>query len=244
MEARPDFHSPNKRILVKISGEVLKGSHQSGFDPETLSSVSSVLKQLHDLGYEVCLVVGGGNFFRGRQNISHQVSRVGADHIGMLATVMNGIALQDALATIGLESVLVSNDPYGDLVQGFQFHRCDQYVRDGKALIFVGGLGAPYFTTDTCAVVRALEMKCDYLFKATKFPGIFDKDPSVHQDAQHFSSVTYQHILDNRLEAMDQTAFVLGMENQLKVIVFSLLPIENILKIVQNDSTVAYTLIS
>lgn len=240
----PHFDSPNKRILIKISGEVLKGSHASGFEAQTLSSVAHVLKDLSTLGFQVSLVVGGGNFFRGRENISKQVSRIGADHIGMLATVMNGIALQDALATEGIESVLVSNDPYGDLVQGFQFHRCDAYLKEGKQLIFVGGLGVPYFTTDTCGVVRALEMNCDYLFKATKFPGVFDKDPSVHSDAKHFPEVTYQHILDNQLNAMDQTAFVLGQENQLKTIIFSLFPIENILKIVQNDPSATYTLIS
>lgn len=240
---RPSFHSPNKRILLKISGEVLKGAHPSGFDPSLLAQVSRTLKALQDLKYEICLVVGGGNFFRGRQNISSHVSRIGADHIGMLATVMNGIALQDALSTLGVGSVLVSNDPYGDLVQGFQFHRCDQYLKEGKILIFVGGLGVPYFTTDTCGVVRALEMNCDYLLKATKFPGLFSEDPQKNPDATHYTCVTYKEVLDKNLQAMDQTAFVLGQENQLKMILFSLLPIENILKIVQNETAIDYTLI-
>jgi|AntRauTorckE6833_2_1112554.scaffolds.fasta_scaffold02751_8 uridylate kinase len=232
---------PFKRILLKISGEVLCGQGSHGFDKTILSNLAHTLKKLHDLKIEICLVVGGGNFFRGAQNCDELISRVGADTIGMMATVMNGVALQDALGSIGLPSVLVSNKSYGDAVQGFNAHQHQEDVSSGKIVIFVGGLGIPFLTTDTCGVIRALEMTCDCLFKATKYPGIYDKDPAQNPEAKHFATLSYDDAIKYQLKAMDQTAFVLAKENSLELIVFSLFPIENIVKIIQDDPTVQYT---
>ena len=232
---------PYKRILLKISGEVLRGSQSHGYDSKILGDLATTIKKVKQTGIELCLVVGGGNFFRGAEHCAELISRVGADSIGMMATVMNGVALQDALKTVDVEAKLVSNQAYAGLTEVFNASKHQTDVAEGKVIIFVGGLSMPYLTTDTCGVVRALEMNCDCMFKATKFPGVYDINPAQNPDAKHYANLSYSDVDVTKLGAMDQTACVLAKENNLELIVYSLLPVENILKIIQDDSTVLYT---
>ncbi len=209
-----------KRILLKISGESLMGDQKFGVDPMASHRIASQVKELTHLGVQVGLVVGGGNIFRGGK--AAQMERTPADHIGMLATLINGISLQQAFERIHCESRIMSAISCDVMAESYSWKNALEYLAKGIVLIFVGGTGNPYFTTDTTAALRALEIKAEILLKATKVDGVYDKDPVKHPDAKKFDQITYNQVLAHQLQVMDATAIALCRENQIPIQVFDL----------------------
>lgn len=223
-------HLPYKRLLLKLSGEFIANSQKFGIASERCNQLAKAIKKMRDSGLEVAIVIGGGNIFRGVNLKELGMARTPADQIGMLATVMNGIALQQALLTIACPTTLMSALECPKVAEPFIWSKAMDSLSKGEVVIFVGGTGNPYFTTDTAAALRASEIHADILLKATKVDGIYDKDPLKYSDAKRYEKITYSQVLAEKLEVMDATAIALCMSNKIPIFVFnmSLLNSENI----------------
>lgn len=211
-----------KRILLKLSGEALLGGAAFGIDPSVLSYIADEIASLKELGAEIGIVIGGGNIYRGVEITSRGIDRATADYMGMLATVMNSIALHNTLENKGITARVQSSIEMMKVAEPFVRERALKHLEQGRVVIFAGGTGNPYFTTDTAAALRALEIKAAVLLKATKVDGVFDRDPLVYGDARMFTSITYTEALAQNLKVMDGTAIALCRDNNLPIIVFNL----------------------
>ena len=221
-----------KRVLLKLSGEALMGEQNFGISPDMLSYVADEVKAVHDQGVEIAIVVGGGNIFRGVKATSFGMERTSADHMGMLATVMNSLALQDALEKIGLQTRVQTAISMHEVAEPYILRRALRHLEKGRIVIFAAGTGNPYFTTDTAAVLRAQEVHAEILLKATKVDGLYDADPVKHADAAFIASISYMKVLERQLKVMDMTAISLAMDNNLPLVVFNLKESGNIRKVI------------
>jgi uridylate kinase len=221
-----------KRILLKISGEQLKGKHESGFDAELGAWLANEIKQVTKNGTQVVIMVGGGNYVRGAQVAGHGIKRVTADHMGMLATMMNALALTDVFEAQGVATRCLSSIFAQQVSESFVHRLAEKHLERGRVTIIAGGTGRPYLTTDTAAVVLALEMDCDAVIKTTKVDGVYDKDPEVNGDAKKFEVLDYQQALENpEIKVMDKAALGLAMEQGMSIIICQLEPSGNIAKV-------------
>lgn len=227
---------PYKRILLKLSGEALMGERQYGIDPERLAEYAQEIKLVVDKGIEVAVVIGGGNIFRGVAGASKGMDRVQGDHMGMLATVINGLALQGACEDIGLQTRLQSAIEINEVAEPFIRRRAIRHLEKGRVVIFGGGTGNPYFTTDSAAVLRAIEIGADVILKGTRVDGIYTADPEKDENATKFDYITFDDVLKKGLKVMDTTAFTLSQENELPIIVFDMNTKGNLLKVVCGEN--------
>ena len=211
-----------KRVLLKISGEALMGDLSYGLNPPTVERIAQEIKIVHQMGIEVCMVIGGGNIFRGLQGSAQGMERTTADYMGMLATVMNALAMQSALEGLGVHTRVISAIPMDQVCEPYIRRRAVRHLEKERVCIFAAGTGNPYFTTDTAATLRATEMGCEAILKGTKVDGIYDKDPVQHADAKKYNSVSFDEVLQRRLAVMDASAIALARDNSLPIIVFSL----------------------
>ena len=211
-----------KRVMLKISGEALMGDQGYGLHPPTVERIAREIKIVHDLGVELCMVIGGGNIFRGLQGSAQGMERTTADYMGMLATVMNALAMQGALESLGVFTRVISAIPMDQICEPYIRRRAVRHLEKGRVCIFAAGTGNPYFTTDTAATLRANEMRCEAIFKGTQVDGIYDKDPQEFSDARRYDTVTYDEVLQKNLKVMDASAIALARDNSLPIIVFSL----------------------
>ena len=211
-----------RRVLLKISGEALMGEQSYGIDVNVARSVASELKAVHELGVEVAVVVGGGNIFRGVSKSAGNMDRSSADYIGMLATVMNAVVLQDALEKVDVDTRVLSAVDIPQLAESFIRRRAVRHLEKGRVVIFAAGTGNPYFTTDSAAALRALEIKADIILKATKVDGIYTADPVTNPSAERYNEITFQKVLERQLKVMDASAISLCMDNNLPIIVFNM----------------------
>jgi uridylate kinase len=211
-----------KRIVLKLSGEVLRGHSTDPIDPAVLERICSQIKEIHELGVQVGVVIGGGNIFRGLSGEQKGVDRTTGDYMGMLATVINSLALMDCLEKMGVTTRVQSAIPMNQVAEPFILRRAIRHVEKGRVVIFAAGTGNPYFSTDTTAALRASEMHADIIMKATKVDGIYDKDPKKHSDAVRYDEISYVDALRQRLNVMDSTAFSLCLDNQVPILVFDL----------------------
>ena len=221
-----------KRILLKISGEALMGQLNGGLHPPTVNKIASEIKKVYEMGVEVCLVIGGGNIFRGLQGSAQGMERTTADYMGMLATVMNSLAMQSELEKININTRVISAIPMDQICEPYIRRRAVRHLEKSRVCIFAAGTGNPYFTTDTAATLRAIEMKCQAIFKATKVDGIYDKDPEVNPKAKYLETVTYDMALQEKLRVMDASAIALARDNNIPIVVFSLFETDDFLSIV------------
>ncbi|MBC6437576.1 MAG: UMP kinase [Rhodobacteraceae bacterium] len=210
------------RVMLKISGEALMDSRQSGLHPPTVQRIAAEVKSVHDLGVEICMVIGGGNIFRGLQGAAQGMERTTADYMGMLATVMNALAMQSALESVGVFTRVISAIPMDQICEPYIRRRAVRHLEKKRVVIFAAGTGNPYFTTDTAATLRANEMRCQAIFKGTKVDGVYDKDPAKHANAKRFDTITYDEVLARHLGIMDASAIALARENDVPIIVFGL----------------------
>ncbi len=224
------------RILLKLSGEALMGEKQYGIDGKRLSEYAEEIKQVVNKGIEVAIVIGGGNIFRGLTGASSGMDRVQADHMGMLATVINGLALQSALEMKGVQTRLQSAIKINEVAEPFIRRRAMRHLEKGRVVIFGGGTGNPYFTTDSAAVLRAIEIEADVILKGTRVDGIYTSDPEKDKTATKFDTISFKEVLTKGLKVMDTTAFTLSQENNLPIIVFDMNKKGNLLKIVNGDN--------
>ncbi|MBY0431351.1 MAG: UMP kinase [Rhodospirillales bacterium] len=211
-----------RRVLLKISGEGLMGPQQYGLDADTVSRIAGEVKAVHEAGVEVCMVIGGGNIFRGVSKAATGMERTSADYMGMLATVINALAMQNALEKIGLQTRVQSAIPMDTVCEPYIRRRAVRHMEKGRVVIFTAGTGNPFFTTDTAAALRAVEMGCDALLKATQVDGVYTADPKKVADARRYDSLTFQEVLTRQLAVMDASAIALCRENKLPILVFSL----------------------
>jgi uridylate kinase len=229
---KPQF----KRVLLKISGETFLGKREYGIDPEFVVSLASQIKEVHQLGVQIAIVVGGGNIFRGLPASKHGLERVTADYMGMLATVLNALALRSALEQVGAAARVMTAIEMRDVAEPYIYLKAIRHMEKDRVVILGGGSGLPYMTTDTPAVLRALELKCNVILKATKVDGVFDKDPIKYKEAKKFETISFLDALNNKnIKVMDASALSLCMENKLPVIVFNLLKAGNIKKIILGE---------
>ncbi|MCK0178655.1 UMP kinase [Flavobacteriaceae bacterium S0862] len=225
-----------KRILLKLSGEALMGNRQYGIDPDRLSEYAQDIKQITNLGVEVAIVIGGGNIFRGVAGASNGMDRVQADHMGMLATVINGLALQSALEDASVPTRLQSAIKINEVAEPFIRRKAMRHLEKGRVVIFGGGTGNPYFTTDSAAVLRAIEIEADVILKGTRVDGIYNVDPEKDSAAIKFDNISFDDVLRKGLKVMDTTAFTLSQENKLPIIVFDMNKKGNLLKVVSGEN--------
>ncbi|MFQ5439687.1 MAG: UMP kinase [Paracoccaceae bacterium] len=211
-----------QRVLLKISGEALMGDQGYGLHPPTVERIAREVKSVHDLGVEICMVIGGGNIFRGLQGSAQGMERTTADYMGMLATVMNALAMQGALESMGVFTRVISAIPMDQVCEPYIRRRAVRHLEKGRVCVFAAGTGNPYFTTDTAATLRANEMSCEAIFKGTQVDGVYDRDPKTHPDARRFERVTYDEVLQKNLKVMDASAIALARDNKLPIVVFSL----------------------
>ena len=212
-----------QRIVLKLSGEVLRsGTNGDPIDAETLEKIGQQVKEIHELGVQVCVVIGGGNIFRGLNGEKRGVDRTTGDYMGMLATVINGLALMDCLEKMGVTTRVQSAIPMNQIAEPFILRRAVRHLEKNRVVIFVAGTGNPYFSTDTTAALRASEMRADVIMKATKVDGIYNKDPKKHADAVKYEELTFIDALKQRLNVMDSTAFSLCLDNNVPILVFNL----------------------
>lgn len=221
-----------KRITLKLSGEALMGDQDFGISPDMLSYVAREIKSIVDLGVQTSIVVGGGNIFRGVAASSYGMDRSSADHMGMLATVINSLALQDALEKMGLQTRLQTAISMHEIAEPYILRRAIRHLERGRVVIIGAGTGNPYFTTDTAAVLRAQEIHAEILLKATKVKGLYDSDPVVNKKAKIIKKISYMEVLERQLKVMDMTAISLAMDNRLPLAVFKLKEKGNIKKVV------------
>ncbi len=225
-----------KRILLKLSGEALMGDRQYGIDPQRLAEYALDIKEITEKGVEVAIVIGGGNIFRGVAGASNGMDRVQGDHMGMLATVINGLALQSALEDAGLQTRLQTAIKINEVAEPFIRRKALSHLSKGRVVIFGGGTGNPYFTTDSAAVLRAIEIEADVILKGTRVDGIYNADPEKDISAKKFNFITFDDVLRKGLKVMDSTAFTLSQENKLPIIVFDMNKKGNLLKVVSGDN--------
>jgi uridylate kinase len=210
------------RVMLKISGEALMGDQGYGLHPPTVARIAAEVKSVRDMGVEVCMVIGGGNIFRGLAGSAQGMERTTADYMGMLATVMNALAMQSALEQIGVFTRVISAIPMDQVCEPYIRRRAVRHLEKKRVCIFAAGTGNPYFTTDTAATLRASEMACEAIFKGTKVDGVYDMDPNKHAHAKRYDHVTYDEVLQKHLGVMDASAIALARDNNLPIIVFSL----------------------
>lgn len=225
-----------KRILLKLSGEALMGDQQYGIDGKRLTEYAEDIKAVVEKGTEVAIVIGGGNIFRGLTGASQGMDRVQGDHMGMLATVINGLALQSALELQGIETRLQSAIKINEVAEPFIRRRAMRHLEKGRVVIFGGGTGNPYFTTDSAAVLRAIEIKADVILKGTRVDGIYTSDPEKDETATKFDKISFNDVISKGLKVMDTTAFTLSQENELPIVVFDMNTRGNLMKIVEGES--------
>jgi uridylate kinase len=231
MDSKPIY----QRILLKLSGEFLGGEQGVGVDPARATELAREIADVHATGVELALVIGGGNIFRGLTESAQQMDRVAADHMGMLATVINAIALQDALEKLSVATRVMSAIEMHEVAEPFIRRRAIRHLEKGRVVIFAGGTGNPYFSTDTAAALRAMEIKADVILKATKVEGIYDADPEKVKDARMFTEISYGDVLTKNLRVMDMTAISLSRENRLPIVVFSMNVPGNILRVLRGE---------
>lgn len=211
-----------KRVMLKVSGEALMGSREYGLDPETVQQIAGDVRDVNQMGVEVCLVVGGGNIFRGLAGAAAGMERSTADYMGMLATVINALALQNALEKLDVDTRVLSAIPMATVAEPYIRRRAVRHMEKGRVVIFGAGTGNPFFTTDTAAALRASEMNCDILLKGTKVDGVYDADPVAVPDAKRYDCLTYMQVLTQDLGVMDHSAISLARENSIPIAVFSI----------------------
>ncbi len=224
------------RILLKLSGEALMGNRQYGIDPERLAAYADEIKKVVDKDIQIAIVIGGGNIFRGVAGASTGMDRVQGDHMGMLATVINGLALQSALEDAGIQTRLQSAIRIDEVAEPFIRRRAIRHLEKNRVVIFGGGTGNPYFTTDSAAVLRAIEINADVILKGTRVDGIYTSDPEKDKDAVKFDFITFEDVIHKGLKVMDTTAFTLSQENSLPIIVFDMNKTGNLLKVVSGEN--------
>ncbi len=220
--AAPLTRPAYKRILLKISGEALMGTQAYGLHPPTVERIAAEVASLHEFGVEIAMVIGGGNIFRGLQGSAQGMERTTADYMGMLATVMNALAMQSALETRGIHTRVVSAIPMDQVCEPYIRRRAVRHLEKGRVVIFAAGTGNPYFTTDTAATLRASEMSCEALFKGTQVDGVYDADPKNNPQARRYDRISYDAVLQKNLKVMDASAIALARDNGLPIIVFAL----------------------
>ena len=228
----PVYH----RVLLKLSGEALMGEQQFGIDPAITAGIATDIAEIQGLGVEVGIVIGGGNIFRGVAASAKGMDRATADYMGMLATVINALALQDALEQQGVVSRVVTAIEMRAVAEPFIRRRAIRHLEKGRVVVFAAGTGNPYFTTDTAAALRAMEVKAEVILKATKVDGIYSADPVKHPDATRYDRISYLQVLQERLQVMDATAISLCMDNKLPIIVFNLLTPGNIKRVISGEA--------
>ena len=218
----PSSDATYSRVMLKISGEALMGDQGFGLHPPTVERIAREVQTVHALGVEVCMVIGGGNIFRGLQGSAQGMERTTADYMGMLATVMNALAMQSSLEGLGIHTRVISAITMNEVAEPYIRRRAVRHLEKKRVCIFAAGTGNPYFTTDTAATLRASEMSCEAIFKGTKVDGVYDKDPVKHSDAVRYDRITYDDVLAKHLQVMDASAIALARDNNLPIIVFSL----------------------
>lgn len=226
-----------KRILLKLSGEVLMGQGQFGIDPATCERVAHEIKDAKDAGHEVCLVVGGGNIFRGLAGAAAGIERATGDYMGMLATVMNALAMQSTLERIGVETRVQSAIPMASVCEPYIRRRAERHIEKGRVVIFAAGTGNPYFTTDSGAALRAAEMNCDALFKGTSVDGVYDADPKKVATAKRYDTLNYDRVLADNLKVMDASAVALCRDNNIPIVVFNIREPGNLAAVLRGEGT-------
>jgi uridylate kinase len=224
-----------KRIVLKLSGESLQGPLSAGIHAETVVGIAQELKKVHAMGVEVAIMVGGGNIFRGARQKDFTIDRATGDYMGMLATVINGLALQDALEKIGCHTRLMSAIEMHQVAEPFIRRRATRHLEKSRIVIFAAGTGNPYFSTDTAAALRAMEIKADVILKATRVDGVFDADPEKVKGAKKFEKITYLDVIQKGLSVMDSTAISLCMDNKMPIIVFNMNEPGNLLRVVRGE---------
>jgi len=239
----PDTNPPRstaparfKRVLLKLSGEALQGEGKGGISPKVLVEIASEVKEVTRMGVEVALVIGGGNIFRGVSAATEGMDRATADYMGMLATVINALAMQDALERLGVPTRVQTAIEMNTLCEPYIRRRALRHLEKGRVVIFAAGTGNPYFTTDTGASLRGMEIHAEVIMKATKVDGIYDKDPAKHTDARRYDHVGFEEVLQKGLKVMDATAISLCMENKMPIIVFDLNRRGNIVRAIQGEA--------
>jgi uridylate kinase len=225
----------HRRILLKLSGEVLMGDGQFGIDPATVASMAAEVKAAKDTGLELCLVIGGGNIFRGMAGAAKGMDRATADYMGMLATVMNALAMQNALEQIGVDTRVQSAIPMSSVCEPFIRRRAARHLEKGRVVIFAAGVGSPYFTTDSGAALRAAEMGCDALFKGTSVDGVYDSDPKTNATAKRYETVSYDKVLSDNLRVMDASAIALCRDSNIPIIVFNIREPGNLARVLAGE---------
>src|ERR1700710_1649786 len=231
----PLAHPRYKRVLLKLSGEAGVGGDGFGIDPKTLQAVAEDISQVVDAGIQICLVVGGGNIFRGAALAESGMERASADYVGMLATVMNALALQATLEKLGVYTRVQSAIPMDAVCEPYIRRRALRHLEKGRVVIFAAGLGAPFFTTDTPAALRTAEMGCEALFKGTSVDGVYTADPKKEPSAQRYETLSYQEVLSKDLRVMDASAIALMRDNQVPIVVFSIRERGNFMKVLQGE---------
>jgi uridylate kinase len=211
-----------RRVLLKLSGEALMGDKGYGLDPAVVERIANEIKSVHDMGVEICLVIGGGNIFRGMSAAASSIERTSADYIGMLATVMNALAMQSVLESIGSQTRVQSAIPMATVSEPYIRRRAVRHMEKGRIVIFAAGTGNPFFTTDTAAALRAVEMGCAALLKGTQVDGVYSADPRIKPDAERFESLSYHDVLSRDLKVMDTSAVALARDNNVPILVFSI----------------------
>ena len=209
------------RVLLKLSGEGLMGDNSIGMSPEVLQNLSRQIKTVREVGVDVCIVVGGGNIFRGAKEAAKGMNRTVADQVGMLATLMNALCLQNALENAGVPTRVLSGLGVPQVCENYMYRKALRHLEKGRVIIFAGGTGNPYFTTDTGAVLRASEMQCEVVLKATQVDGVYTADPKSNPKAERYEAVSYDEVIQNQLKVMDLTAVALAKENNIPILVFS-----------------------
>ena len=230
---RPRF----KRVLLKLSGEALMGSNPFGIDPQTVADLASEVKAAREQGHELCLVIGGGNIFRGMAGAAKGMDRAQADYMGMLATVMNALAMQNALEQLGVETRVQSAIKMDQVCEPVIRRRAERHLAKRRVVIFAAGVGSPYFTTDTGAALRAAEMECDALFKGTSVDGVYDSDPKKSAAAKRYETIGYDRILSDDLKVMDAAAVALCRDNDIPIVVFNIRQPGNLARVLAGDGT-------
>ena len=228
---RPRFN----RILLKLSGEALMGPGQFGIDPQTVAGMADEVKAAKDAGFELCLVIGGGNIFRGMAGAAQGMDRAQADYMGMLATVMNALAMQNALENLGVETRVMSAIKMDQVCEPVIRRRAERHLAKGRVVIFAAGVGSPFFTTDSGAALRAAEMKCDALFKGTSVDGVYDADPKKVADAKRFDIVSFNQVLAKDLKVMDASAVALCRDSNIPIVVFNIREAGNLAKVLAGE---------
>jgi uridylate kinase len=221
--------------MLKLSGEMLVGEQSMGIQPDVIGRFADEIRDIRDTGVQIALVIGGGNIFRGLAGASRGMDRAHADYMGMLATVINGLALQDALESRGVHTRVMSAISVDEICEPYIRRRAIRHLEKGRVVIFAGGTGNPYFTTDTAAALRAAEIQADVILKATKVDGVYDRDPEKHSDAVRFDSVSYMEVLQRGLKVMDSTAVSLCMDNDIPIVVFNLKEEGNIKRVLEGE---------